>query len=884
MDADDLTCPASLTITGLIMVLPVHITKPSYPPSLVDRPRLYDRLDGWQAARVVVVQAPAGYGKSSLVSRWLDVSGLAARSAWLSLDETHCDPQELLRGLASALNAALPGLLAIMQPGLDTLQSDPQRMMRKLVAALWEGLAPANGAPEVQALLVLDDLHLIADSEAGALLTPLLEKGPPGLHFVLLTRQAIPLPLTRLYASGQVVELTTADLRFTADEVQQYLLARRILSSPEELAQIVERTEGWVVALQLALHSQRTPGSLAAYLANLRGDSRWLARYLTEEVLAQQSPALRAFLLRTSILESFDASLAGAVAGVDDAYGLLAELQRHELFLIPLDAAGAWFRYHHLFQELLQHRLAEVEGKAATNERRRRAAGWLAGQGQLLPAVRHLLAAGDDDEAAALVERRIRPAILHHPVRAQQLFDALPPEVAQRRPRLLLERCLISIIDANKDLTRHVDNAQRCLDGHPPSPPLAEVYEAELLFYRAAARYAEGDFEAAALLAQETQSRSGDLDRLLAGALDFLRMRLSALAADKTAQLSLASRALAAFDAEGFVLGQIAVRRELAMLDVQAGRSAKASREFDRIALAFGADPLAPRPEMEWVYAYAAEHSYWQNQLDEAMRTIEAGLHIAATFQNDEMAQALIYLRSLCALRRRETKAVEELPPPAGMVSGWYRFADWQIRWLLAVDRVDEAWEVARQYQAGLANDLASMAYFHAIPYLRGYVARGANLEAIRPLLSDAVDASVAANDLPRQLELLALRAWLELQTGEGEAVRQTLSQVEALAARTGYVRVLLDIPALDVRMPPARRADARRVAAPPAQGDQPLSEREQTILALLADDLTYEQIAGTLVISVNTVRTHVRHTYKKLGAHRRDQAIQRARELGLVR
>lgn len=866
------------------MFFNANTRKAIYPATIVDRPRLYRQLDRWTELRAIAIQAPAGYGKSSLVSRWLDVSGTDARWAWLSLDEAHCDPRELLRGIAEALATLLTSLLPAMQPGLDALQSDPQRMMRKLIAALWDGLVPADGASEARALLVLDDLHVIAGSEAASLLTPLLEKGPPGLHCVLLTRQATSLPLTRLYASGQALELTTADLRFTADEVEQYLLAHRISPAPEELAHIMQRAEGWVVALQLALHSQRMPATLASYLASLRGNKRWLAHYLTEEVLAQQSPGMRTFLLRTSILESFNASLAGAVAGVDDAYRLLAELQHNELFLIPLDTDGAWFRYHHLFGELLSHRLAQVEGKTAIDALHRQAAAWLAKHEQVLPAIRHHLHAGEEDAAATLVEGRIRPAILHNPVRAQQMFDALPPAVVRRRPRLMLERCLISLINANKDLTQHVDNAQQCLAAYPSSEPMQAVYDTELQYYRAAERFAEGDLESATVLAQKAQRRSEHLDQLLSGALEFLCMRLGIVTGDEAYQQSHAMRALAAFRSQAFVLGEIAVRRELAMVDIRAGRSARASRAFEDVALAFGSDPTSPRAEMDWVYAYAAEHSYWQNQLDRAMHYIVASREIASIFQNEEMITALNDLQKLCAARELHSEANEEPTTSMSEISTWYRFVDWRIRWLLADDRIEEGWGVARQYQAGLAVSFASLPYFRTIPYLRANIARGVDLEAAGPLLGDALKGSVRANDLPRQLELLALQAWLELQTGEDDRAQQTLARAEELVAKTGYVRVLLDIPALATRLAAAQPRAGQVGPGSSAQAIGLLSDRERAVLALLAKDLTYPEIGAHMVISINTVRTHVRHIYKKLGVKRRDQAIRRAQALGMLR
>ena len=865
------------------MLLPSYITKPNYPATIVDRPRLYRQLNRWQEARAVVVHAPAGYGKSSLVSRWIDISDNAARAAWLSLDETECDPREFVRGVSGALDTTLPGLLTAMQPILDDPQSEPQRAMRRLIARLWDDLMVGGSAPDSHRLLVLEDQHQLLDCETASLLMLLLEKGPPSLHLMLLARDATSPPLPRLYASGQVVELTAADLRFTPDEVREYLLSHRISSSPDELAQIVQRTEGWVAALQLALHSQRGPGSFAEYLGTLHGDTQWLARYLTQEVLAQLSPALRDFLLRTSILESFSAPLAAAVTGFDDTYRLLSELQHKELFLIQVDADGNWQRYHHLFRELLRHRLLVVEGKAAISELHRRAADWLSKQDQLLPAIRHLQDAGDEDGAAALVESRIRPAIQHNPVYALRLFDAVPPDAAGRRPRLMIERCLISLMIANRDLALHVHNAQRSLAECPCTQPQKEELEAELLLYHACLHHAEGALMSAVALAQEALAQSHKLDRLLVGVLEFLWMHLTASTADETIRRGHARRALAAFKSTDFAAGQIAVRRELALMEIGAGRSEKASREFDEIVRRFGNDPATPKAELDWVYMYAAEHSYWQNQLDRALHHIKAAREIASTHEDDEIAFHLPYLHKLYAFRGRRSEAIEEQRSTVDEPPRWYQLADWQIRWLLATDRIDEAWRVAEEYQASLVDDLRNLSYKRAIPYLRAYIARGIDLEDAKPLLSHALEASVSARDYPRQLELLAFRAWQELQTGEEGTARETLSRVEELVVKTGYVRVLLDIPVLAARLTTTERSDDVAVAASQADEKHLLTGQEQAILDLLTNDRTYGQIAEALVISVNTVRTHIRHIYEKLAVHRRDQAIRRAQELGIV-
>ncbi len=864
------------------MLLPFNTTKPSYPATIVDRPRLYAQLDGWATARAVLVHAPAGFGKSSLVSRWLDVSGSAARAVWLSLVESDASPRTLVRNLAGALDSMAPGLQTAMQPTLGNVRIPPKRAMRSLIAALWETFGAGGGEPTDQRLLVLEDLHLIADSEAAPLLAALLEQGPPSLHYVLLARLGTALPLTRLYASGQVVEVTASDLRFTAGEVSQFLRSYNLASSPDELAQIMRRTEGWIVALQLARHSQRGHGTMGEYLGSLRGASQWLARYLTQEVLAQQSPVLRAFLLRTSILDAFSAPLCEAVAGVDDAYRWLSELQRNDLFLVPLDAEGRWFRYHHLFQELLRHRLLESEGKPAVHTYHRRAAEWLAGHEQLLAAISHLLQAEDLDQAAALVESRIRSAILANPIGAEQMFDALPPDAALRRPRLMLERCLASVMANRKDLAFHVQNAQRSLAEHAPSPAQRETLETELLLYRSIAHYVGGELESATVLVETVLRERRHLDTLLAGVLEFLQMRLNASTADETTQRRHARRALAVFRSLNLITGQIAVRRELAMLDLRAGRSAEAAAEFDRIVAVFGNDPATLREELAWIHIFAGEHSYWQDDLDRALSHVKAAIEIESYFQ-EEMIGYLTCLQKLYACKAGRDDLAEEALSPVAVFAARYDFVDWQIRWLLATDRAGEAWQVAKEYHASLADDLMNLPYNRAIPYLRAFIARGQNLGDARPLLRHALEDSVKARDLPKQLELLAFAAWLEMQTGQITAARAMLAQVEALATKTGYKRVLLDIPALAAGLA-AEHQPGHQPAAAAATEERPLlTAQEQAVLALLAEDLTYEQIAAALTVSINTVRTHVKNIYRKLDARRRDQAIQRARELGLV-
>lgn len=335
------------------MVAITRFSIPTYAATVIDRPRLYERLDAWQAARAIAVHAPAGYGKSSLVARWLDQRSLAAGTAWLALAEDDNDPRFFVRHLALALERLLPGAQALVEPILQAGPDTTARAMQHLCAAL-DAATTAAGQP---ALLVLDDLHVITTPAVHALLATCLEFGPPLVHYILLARRRAGTPLARLVAHGKVVTLEADDLRFTAPEVAVYL-ERRGFQPPTagELDELTRRSEGWITALQLGVLALRRRTTVHDLIDELHGSDAWLADFLTDEVLDRQPPALRDFLLQTAMLDAFDADLCAAVTGMEDAYGKLAAIVRADLFLIPLDGRG-WYRYHHLFQELLQHRL-----------------------------------------------------------------------------------------------------------------------------------------------------------------------------------------------------------------------------------------------------------------------------------------------------------------------------------------------------------------------------------------------------------------------------------------------------------------------------------------------------------------------------------------------
>ena len=344
--------PVAAPERDVLLATKLHLPAPQ--PGQVPRPRLTARLDEGLAGGLVLVCAPAGYGKTVLLADWAQRSGHPA--GWLSLDAGDNDPARFWRHAVAALNRARPGIGGRLAP---LLGPPAPSSFQGLVTALINELAAQLSAE--QALLVLDDYHVIGSEQVHESLGFLLEHRPAGICVVLASRGDPPLALARLRARGQLTEVREAELRFTPAEAGE-LLQQTAPALPEaSLAALAARTEGWAAGLQLAALSLRGHDDAAAFVAAFTGSHRYVLDYLTEEVLDRQDEHLRAFLLETSVLERLSGPLCDAVTGRQDSQALLEEIERAGLFLVPLDEVRSWWRYHHLFAGLLRARLQEEQ-------------------------------------------------------------------------------------------------------------------------------------------------------------------------------------------------------------------------------------------------------------------------------------------------------------------------------------------------------------------------------------------------------------------------------------------------------------------------------------------------------------------------------------------
>ncbi|HEX6150680.1 MAG TPA: helix-turn-helix transcriptional regulator, partial [Nocardioides sp.] len=479
----------------------------------VPRPRLDELLRRGGDATLLLVSAPAGFGKTTLLGTWLATSGRDRTTAWVSLDERDRDASLFWTYVLLAVDRAAPGsataALALLQSG----QAATESVLTALINEL--SVRPDD------LTLVLDDYHLADGPDLRTGMTFLIDHLPPQVHVVISSRADPGLPLARLRARGELVEIRAAELRFTGDETAIFLNELNALSlEPSELTALEGRTEGWAAALQLAVLSLRDREDGSAFIAGFAGDDRYVVDYLADEVLDRQPADVRRFLLDTSLLERLTPDLCDAVTGTTEGRAMLESLERQNLFVVPLDAHRHWYRYHHLFADVLRaHLLGERPDDAPALHRR--ASAWFDQAGDPEAAVRHALAAGDVDLAAALAESAIRPLLRERREAViGRWVEELPRDIVRNRP-VLAVGFVAALAESNRfdGLAARLDDVERLLAG--PADDLVVIERSELprlpaavATYRAALALVEGDLDGTVENAELALARNADDDHL----------------------------------------------------------------------------------------------------------------------------------------------------------------------------------------------------------------------------------------------------------------------------------------------------------------------------------------------------------------------------------
>ena len=914
--------PAGAAVSGQDALLATKLHVPRPQPGLVPRPRLVHALSQGLARGRVLVCAPAGFGKTSLLADWARAGGRPV--AWLGLDAGDNDPARFWRYVVAALDRAHPGVAGRLGP---LLGPPAPRSFDGFVTALINELAAQPGRDEV--LLVLDDYHLVDSGPVHESVAFLLENLPPGLLLAVSGRADPPLPLARLRARGQLAELRAAELRFTTEEAAALLGAAGPVLPDTAVVALTARTEGWAAGLQLAALSLRGHPDAAGFVAAFSGSHRFVLDYLADEVLDGQPGPVRAFLLETSVLERLSGELCDAVTGRSGSQAMLHDIEQAGLFLVPLDEVRGWWRYHHLFADLLRARL-EQEQPGRVPELHRAAAAWSDEHDLGDDAVRHALAAGDAAWAAQLVERHIETLLRRSEgATLHRWLSALPAESVRDRPRLCLAQATSAAISFRVEAVEGLaDDAERAFavrgdEPYEPSVPravsvLANV-PAEIAFLHAVLARLRGDPALAASCNQQTLGLLGEQDWLMrsmvrwnmAGA-DWLRGRLGQ--AERDLAEVLAERRAAG---EGFLAMRVCY--DLGQVQRAQGNLDAALATY-RQALEIAGEVSSQPPHLGMAHVGLAEVLYERDELaaalDHATRGIALCRQLAFTPPLAAGLAVLARIRQAHGDAAAATAAIGEarqveLSPQ--VVALFNPVPAQRARLLLAQGDVTAAgqWATAAGLSPADEPDYPrEPTYLVLARVLLAQDRPGAALTLLQALLATAAGQGRTGS----VIEIQALRALALAARGDHDGALGALAEAVTLGCPQGYVRVVADegapMRALLARLSAARkdqRAPARDIdpdylagllracgqaaAAPSSRRAtaalpgmaEPLTDRELEVLRLLAAGRSNQRIAHELVVALDTVKKHVTHILGKLGAANRTEAVARARQLGLI-
>ncbi|MGB7981159.1 MAG: LuxR C-terminal-related transcriptional regulator [Candidatus Nanopelagicales bacterium] len=922
------------------MPTPVLATK-LFPPTprsgLVARPGLDERLDGTlvRGHRLTLISAPAGFGKSTLLSEWAARrSDADIKVAWLSLDE---GDNTMSRFLAH-LWAALCGVgLDLDVEELDALMAaHPSSAVTAVVNRLeHEG----RRRPGRHWLLVLDDYHAIVTPEVHEAMTFLLDHMPEQLHLLVATRSDPPLPLSRLRSRGQLTEVRAAELRFAPAQARAFLNGVMGLDLDDsDVRALEERTEGWIAGLQLAALSLRglaERGAIVDFIRDFTGSNRLVIDYLVDEVLARQSAEVRGFLLRTSILQRLTGPLCDAVTESADGARVLEELDRANVFVIALDGQRTWYRYHHLFGDVLRARLL-AEHLEQVPALHRAASHWYAAHGLLSDAVGHALAAGEDERAAYLIESAL-PELRRTRSDALMLdwIRALPERVTQRRPVLsIMSAWSLMMAGDLAGMQRRLDDAEDALAAGAVDPELAARWAdtedlrtapATLSVYRAALAQALGDVPATVAHARHAVDLAGPRDHFVRGAGGGFLGLAAWAGGDVDEALTTFSAAVRSLHAAGNLVDALDSTVVLGDMWLTAGGPHEARRLYEQalVTATRGGEPY-PRATPD-LHVGLAELDRELNDLARAAEHLETARvlreHSTITENRYRWFVAAAQIRSASGDHVGAVKLLDQAHElyRAGFYPQLRPIAAIRARVQIAAGDLDPAEEWARDRGVTASDDVTFLREYEYLTLVRLLLARhlrntapdGARsagpLSDVLALLERLHDAAPArAGSL---LEIGVLRAMTLHVRGDRAQARADLQQAFVRAPEPeGYVRLFLDegAPMLSLLQDAAApegsggsdmlRQHARRlldaaitVQMSPAPIPErvsladPLSERELEVLRRLDSDLTGPELAGQLFVSLNTLRTHTKRIFTKLNVNNRYAAVRRARELGLL-
>ncbi len=882
------------------MPTPILATKlyiPRLRPNMVSRPRLLERLNEGLHRNLILISAPAGFGKTTLVSQW--VLECERPAAWLSLDAGDNDPTRFLTYLVAALQTIAP---ALGQGVLSALQSPQPPPHEAILTALLNDLTTLSD----DFVLVLDDYHVLDAKAVDQALTYLVEHLPPQMHLVIATREDPPLPLARLRTRGYLTEVRAADLRFTPSEAAAFLnQVMGLTLSAQDIVALERRTEGWIAGLQLAALSLQGQPDAAGFIRSFTGSHHFVLDYLVEEVLGQQSERVQTFLLRTSILDRFCGPLCDAVVLDSAASGqaTLEYLERANLFIVPLDNERRWYRYHHLFADLLRQRLQQStasstgDAESQVNELHIRASLWYEDQGLELEAFHHAVAAHDVKRAARLVEGKGMPLQFRGAVTpVLHWLESLPATVLDARPSLwVMYASALSMTGQLTGVEQKLQAAETALRGTEPDDKTRNLV-GHIAAIRALLAAAENQVET--IIAQSRRALEYlHPDNLAVRTATIWKLGIAyQLQGDRAAAIQAYSEAIAISQASGNIIINLSATVGLSNVQETENQLSLAAETYRRVLQLVGESLLPAAGE---AHLGLARICYEWNDLDEASQHVQQSVQLARQLENTDRSVASDVLLARLKLARGDVAGAAALLAEADRSARQQNFvyrlpevAAAQVLTLLRQGSLSAAAHLAQAHELPLSQARVLLAQGDPSAALavlgswrRQVEARGWQDERLKVLVLQAValqahsDKDQAVQVLCDALALAEPGGFIRLFVDEGPPMAHLLFAVAAQGRVPDYTGKLLAVCEAEEH----KRAGTSSWPSPAQPLLEPLSPRELEVLQLMAQGLSNQEMCERLFLALDTVKGHNRKIFGKLQVQRRTEAVARARELGLL-
>ncbi|MFN8594873.1 MAG: LuxR C-terminal-related transcriptional regulator [Anaerolineae bacterium] len=884
------------------MQVPLLATKfyiPAPRSQLVARPRLVEKLAAQvqRDRRLILLSAPAGFGKTTLLSEWIASQPNHPHWAWVSLDERDNDRHRFFGYVIAALQTVDTALGQTAAAVLQTpLGSDATYPFEVILTSLLNDLA-ACPKPIV---LVLDDYQAITSVLIHTAVAFLINHVPPHVRLVIATRSDPPLPLAKWRASDRVFELRAADLRFTPDETAAFV--NRVMAlglTPDQVSLLAARVEGWIAGLQLAAVSLQARTDAASFIASFTGSNRYILDYLVDEVLQQQPEDIQQFLLRTAILDRFTGALCDAVTGQSHGQSTLEQLEQANLFIVPLDQHRTWYRYHSIFAEFLRSRLSHSAATDDVAEGHRRASRWYEGQHLLLEAIHHALQAHNLERAADLIEHTAHDAVFIHGDTRTLLgwFEALPQAAIQTRPRLLAIQAWALLITGQHVAAEECVHAALQLIQPEQVETRGEIEAAHTLIsiMRGEIDHA---IEAAHTALQQIPAREVFVRGMVLLNLGLAHDTRGEVAAAEQAY----TQAIALSEASDQTFIRLMATIQLADIKFLQGQLSAAAAMY-RTVLQPAASQSQPSPVINIAYASYGQLLYEWNDLGGAAQQLSRCLELGRSWASADMVLVgLIHLAHVKLSQGDEAGVrgiLAEIEPALNqhvVAPSTLNIARaYQARLWLRQNQLDTAHRWAQAYEIRRAETaLPFLRPIEDATWARVLIAQGQAARAI-DVLDPLLHSMENAGQIGHLIELLMLKALACAAQGLTVQAEANLARALTLAEPSHYVRTFLDAgtPLLALLHQIAPRSDyARQLIAASGAAEavpeqsaliEPLSDRELVVLRLIAAGLSNAEIAAQLVVAASTVKTHINNLYGKLNVRSRTQAVARARELHLI-